>query len=236
MGQVLRNSENQELARWQDLSLCSLSLYLCFFLWVALFLLTPDDFPFLGGHHGLWQHLNFIYYNFVREKTDSTPKCQIKKIPGIDWIQPINSTRQSPVASEWGYMRPAGPGAHPFVCRGGDVSREGIIVSWADTPKKCELQYPGGLIWTWLWSYCVSPAIVGNRSRPGGMLKMYFLITKIFLYFGTCCIFSSLKNRHKMTMPDGNKMQCFFPPPPPAERIPKELLQIAGSLSRGGWR
>lgn len=143
MGQFLRNSENQELARWQDLSLCSLSLYLCFFLWVALFLLTPDDFPFLGGCHGLWQHLNFIYYSFVREKTDSTPKCQIKKIPGIDWIQPINSARQSPVASEWGYMRPAGPGAHPFVCRGGDVSREGIIVSWGDTPKNCELQYPG---------------------------------------------------------------------------------------------
>lgn len=83
MGQVLRNSENQELARWQDLSLCSLSLYLCFFLWVALFLLTPDDFPFLGGHHGLWQHLNFIYYNFVREKTDSTPECQIKKFQGL---------------------------------------------------------------------------------------------------------------------------------------------------------
>lgn len=71
--------ENQELKHWQDLSLCSLSLYLCFFLWVALFLLTPDDFPFSGGHHGLWEHLNFISYNFVREKIDSIPKCQIKK-------------------------------------------------------------------------------------------------------------------------------------------------------------
>ena len=61
----------------------ALSLYLCFFLWVALFLLTPDDFPFSGGHHGSWQHLTFISYNFVREKTDSIPKCQIKKFQGL---------------------------------------------------------------------------------------------------------------------------------------------------------
>ena len=145
-----------------------------------------------------------------------------QKIPGIDWIQPINSARQSPVASEWGYTRPVGPGVHHCVCRGG-MFLEKVHCELGRYPQELCATTPRGLIWTWLQSCCVSPAVVGNRSRPGGMLKMYFLVTKIFSYFGTCCILSSLNNRHKMTVPEGNRMQWYFFLPP-AERIPKELL------------
>lgn len=81
-----------------------------------------------------------------REKTDSIPKCQIKKFQGLAGFDQSTQLDQSPVASRWGYMIPAGPGAHHCFCRGGMFLEKGIIVSWAATPRAVSYNTPRGLI------------------------------------------------------------------------------------------
>lgn len=177
IGLCPRNNENQELKTLAgSLPLLSVS-YLWFFLWVALFLLTTNDFSLR------WATWLMATYNFYilqlcqrqREKTDSIPKCQIKKFQGLAGFDQSTQLDQSPVASRWGYMIPAGPRAHHCFCRGGVFLEKGSIVSWAATPRAVSYNTPRGLIWTWLWSYCVSPAAAGNRSRTGGHVQDIFL-------------------------------------------------------------
>lgn len=130
-----------------------------------------------GGQHGLWQHPTFISYNFVRDRERKLTRFlnAIKKFQGLAGFDQSTQLDQSPVASRWGYMIPAGPRAHHCFCRGGVFLEKGSIVSWAATPRAVSYNTPRGLIWTWLWSYCASPAAAGNRSRTGGHVQDIFL-------------------------------------------------------------
>lgn len=135
-------SENQELKHWR-LPPLLFAPYVWFFLWVPLFPFTLYGFSFSAGDHGLWQHLSFISYNFIKERWVGRRRLilflEARSKNSRDWLD-LNSqlswTNQLWPLEEVMSYQPR-PRAHHCVCRWGMFLQKGNHCDLGSYAQSC---------------------------------------------------------------------------------------------------